>query len=65
MNIGKSIEHAIINTGMQKKELAKALEVTPIQVSRLCAQSTCSGKMLDKLCTVFNMKASDFVALGE
>lgn len=65
MNIGKSIELSLIHKGMKKGELAKKLGVTPNSVSTLCKSKTCSGKTLDGLCTVFEMKASDFVALGE
>ena len=65
MNIGKSIKIALINKGMKNKDLAEKLGVSPPKVSVLCGKPTCSGKMLDQLCTAFEMKASDFVALGE
>jgi len=65
MNIGKSIELALVHKQMKKIELAKAMGLSANSISTLCKTPTCSGKTLDKLCTVFNMKASDFVALGE
>lgn len=65
MNIGKSIKHALINKGMKNKELAEKLGVTPQSITNLCSKPTCSGKMLDQLCVALEMKASDFVALGE
>jgi len=65
MNIGKSIELCLVINGISKGDLAKKLGVTPNTVTTLCKGKTCSGKALDSLCLVFNMKASDFVALGE
>ena len=65
MNIGKSIKIALINNNMKSKDLAAKLGVLPPKVSILCGKTTCSGKMLDSLCAAFEMKASDFVALGE
>ncbi len=65
MNIGKSIQIALIDKGWQKKDLASKLGVTRSTVSNLVSSSTCTGKALDNLCDVFEMKASDFIALGE
>ena len=65
MNIGQSIELSLIKKGMSKQQLAKELGLTANSVSTLCKNKTCSGKTLDKLCVVFGIKASDFVALGE
>ena len=65
MNIGKSINLELINQGKNKAWLADQLKVTRQYVTVICKSPTCSGKMLDSLCEVFGMKASDFVALGE
>jgi len=65
VNIGKSISIALAQKEMQKKDLAQALGVTPATISNLVKSSACSGKALDNLCEVFEMKASDFIALGE
>ncbi len=65
MNIGKSIQIALVNKGWQKKELADRLGVTRSTVSNLVKSSNCTGQALDNLCEVFEMKASDFIALGE
>jgi DNA-binding Xre family transcriptional regulator len=65
MNIGKSIVIALVDKGWQKKDLAEKLGVTRSTVSNLVKSSTCSGQALDNLCEVFEMKASEFVALGE
>lgn len=65
MDIGKSVIIALRDNGMIKKDLAFKLEVTPASISVLCKNTECSGRMLEKLCTVFDMKASEFIKLGE
>jgi len=65
MNLGKSINLAVIHRGITKSELADKLGVTRTQISRLCAQKTCSGSMLDRLAEVLSMQVSEFIALGE
>ena len=65
MDIGKSIEIALIHRGIKKKDLADQLEVSRTYVSYLVGSETCSPSMLDKLSRVFEMKASEFIALGE
>ena len=65
MNVGKSITIALFDKGMKKRELAVALGVTPHTVTNLCASKTCAGDRLAKLCEIFEMDASEFIALGE
>jgi DNA-binding Xre family transcriptional regulator len=65
MNISKSVGYALVNSGLTKKQLAEKLGTSQNTVSKLCKEKTCSGKMLDQLCAAFEMKVSDFVALGE
>jgi DNA-binding Xre family transcriptional regulator len=65
MNIGKSIQIALVNKGWQKKDLAEKLGVTRSTISNMVQSETCTGKALAKLCEVFEMQASDFIALGE
>jgi plasmid maintenance system antidote protein VapI len=65
MNVGKSIEICLAMKSMKKMELAAHLDVTRHTVANLCKSKTCSGKMLLKLCKLFEMKVSEFIALGE
>ena len=65
MNISTSVEIALIKKRMSKKELAGKLGTSQNTVSKLCKGETCSGKMLNELCSVFDLKASEFIALGE
>lgn len=65
MNIGKSIKICLAKTDMERQELAGVISVTPTYVTKLCNQESCSSTMLEKLCVAFEMKASEFIALGE
>jgi len=65
MDIGKSIQIALIHQGIKKKDLADQLEVSRTYVSFLVGSETCSPTMLNRLSRVFGMKASEFIALGE
>lgn len=65
MNIKKSIEVCLDDTGMMKKKLAEKLGVSVQTVSILCKSERCSTDMQVKLAEVFNMKVSEFIALGE
>ncbi len=65
MNIGKSIGIALVKQGMKKKELAAKLDIDPTGVSKLVGKESCSKSTLDALCKAFDMKASEFIALGE
>jgi transcriptional regulator with XRE-family HTH domain len=65
MNIGKSIKVALAMKGMTQKELAKRLDITPPALSQLAGQESCTGATIGRLATALQMKASEFVALGE
>ena len=65
MNTGKSIKMALIGKGWSQKELAVKLGVTKETMSVLANRYTCSAQRLDDLAKIFEMKVSDFVALGE
>lgn len=65
MNISKSINIAISQREILKSDLAEGVGVTPVRISQICSGNVCSGKMLVKLADFFDMKVSEFVALGE
>lgn len=65
MNIGKSIKVALAMKGMKAKDLAETLVVTPPTISVMCSRPTASGQMLIQLSLAFDMKVSEFIALGE
>lgn len=65
MNLGKSIQIARAKRGLQVKELAEKLGMKPTSLSQLSSQDSCTGATLQKLAKAFDMKVSEFVALGE
>jgi len=65
MNVGKSIEIARAQKGWKSYELAEKLGIAPASLSALKKRESCTGDMLGKLCDVFDVKASEFIALGE
>ena len=65
MNIGKSIRLALAERDMQKQELAEKMGVTRTTITNLLNSTTCAGSRINDLCGIFDMKASDFIALGE
>ena len=65
MNIGKSMRVAMAMRGMRSSQLAERLGVAASTVSVMASRRTCSGAVLQKLAAVFDMKVSEFVALGE
>lgn len=65
MNISKSINLCLKDTGIMKKKLAEKLGVSAQTVSILLKSEKCTGEMLEKLAKAFDMQVSEFVALGE
>ena len=65
MNVGKSIKICLAKNGMQGKELAPLMGVLPQHISRLANRKTCKGHVIDQLSHIFDMKSSEFIALGE
>jgi transcriptional regulator with XRE-family HTH domain len=65
MNLGKSINVARAKHGLKAKELAERLGMTQTSLSQLSAQTSCTGATLQKLAAAFDMKVSEFIALGE
>jgi plasmid maintenance system antidote protein VapI len=65
MNISKSIQYCLDDTGIMKKKLAQKLGVSVQTVSTLMKAEKCGGEMLIKLADAFDMQVSQFIALGE
>jgi len=65
VNLRKSIKQALLNKGMSQKDLAIKLDMRETSMSQLAAQTSCTGATLQKLAAAFDMKVSEFVALGE
>lgn len=65
MNIGNSIKVALVKKGMKQTELAVKMGCKPLWISRLANSASASGPTIEQLATAFDMKVSEFVALGE
>mgnify|MGYP003632781666 CR=1 FL=1 len=65
MNVSKSIQISLINKGMSKGALAKAMEVGAPTVSRWCSGGQCPMYVIQKMAKLFDIQVSEFIALGE
>lgn len=65
MNVGKSIKHMLISKGMSQAKLAEQLGVSKVWVNRLANSRLASMATIETLAAFFEMKVSEFVALGE
>jgi transcriptional regulator with XRE-family HTH domain len=65
MNIGKSIKLAKVKNEINYEQLAELIGLSRAQVAALSAKPHASCKNIERLAKAFNMKPSEFIALGE
>lgn len=65
MNIGKSLKISLLKNNMEQSDLAEKLGIHQSNISRIANCKTITTETLERLATAFNMKVSDFVAVGE
>lgn len=65
MNIGKSVRVAMAKRDIKPKELAERMSASRQYIGQLMKAEAVGVGTLSKLCEVFGMKVSEFVALGE
>lgn len=65
MNIGKSIRVALAQKDMTKTDLAAKLGIHLTGISQFSNRECVKSETIQKLANVFEMKVSEFVALGE
>lgn len=65
MNFRRSLKLALAQRDMTQKALAEQLGMRETSLSQLAAQTSCTGATLQKIAEAFDMKVSEFVALGE
>jgi plasmid maintenance system antidote protein VapI len=65
MNLRKSVKQACINADIKQKDLAEKLGMKPQQLNCTIARNSTSFAMLTRLASAFDMKVSEFIALGE
>jgi hypothetical protein len=65
MDIGKSTKRALLDKGKTVTWLATQLECSRNQASLFANSKRANGTTIERLSAVFEMKASEFIALGE
>lgn len=66
MNIPRSMTIALYDAGMSQKELAVKMGVSCAYVSAICTgKKSPSLASLSHICSLFGIRASKFIALGE
>ena len=65
MDIGKSIRVACAMKDMTQKELAEASNISDATISYIVNGKSCKEQMLKNIAGAFEMKVSEFIALGE
>lgn len=65
MNVGKSIKVALAKKDMNQQDLAEKLRVSKPYVSQLAGKEHAGMGTVVLLADAFDMKVSEFIALGE
>lgn len=66
MNLAKSLKKALLERNMSQLDLARKLEITPVHLNRLANdKAQMSPAIMERIAGQFDMKVSEFVALGE
>lgn len=65
MNIGKSLKIALLQNDMEQSDLAEKLGIHQSNISRIANCKVITTETLGRLAKAFNMKVSDFIAIGE
>ena len=65
MNIPRSIRMCLAMCGENQAWLASQLGISHQAVSHMMKSKHASGKRIDALAAIFELKASEFVAIGE
>jgi len=65
MNIGKSLKISLLKNNMEQSDLAQKLGIHQSNISRIANCKTITTETLERIAGAFNMKVSEFVAIGE
>lgn len=65
MDIGKSIKKCLREQGMTQQELAEKLGISLRRVNKIANSTYANTETVERLSGVFDIKASEFIALGE
>jgi DNA-binding Xre family transcriptional regulator len=65
MNIGKSLKIALLQNDMEQADLANRMGIHQSNISRIACCKTITTETLERIAKAFDMKVSEFVAIGE
>ena len=65
MHLGNAVKIALVMKGMKQKDLAEAMGVTTVYVSRICRQESIGMNSVKAIADALGMKVSELVKLGE
>jgi ribosome-binding protein aMBF1 (putative translation factor) len=65
MNIGFSIKSALMKSGNSREWLAGEMKVSITRINKLALSEAATTDVVKRLADAFEMKASEFIALGE
>lgn len=65
MNVGKSLKMALAKRDMNQTQLAEKMKCTSIWINRLANSQSASMGTVMLLAEALDMKASEFLAMGE
>ncbi len=65
MNFKRSIETALAQKGLKKKDLAEGIGINQVTLSRILSKNKCTQPMLESSAEYFGMQVSELVKLGE
>jgi len=65
MHLGNAVKIALVMRGMKQRDLAEAMGVTTVYVSRICCQESIGMNSIKAIADALGMKVSELVKLGE
>jgi len=65
MNIGKSLKIALLKNDMEQSDAAEKMGIHQSHVSKISCGKAITTETLARLAKTFDMKVSEFIALGE
>ena len=65
MNLNVSLSVAKARTGINDKQLAEKVGLSPVTISKIRRENSTGIKTVDKIAKAFGMSICEFIALGE
>lgn len=65
MDLKLSIDISLAMAGMNRRQLAESIGVTPGAISSMTSRGSCGSKTIEDMAKAFDIKVSEFIARGE